>query len=664
MKTRKALAVFLLAAMAPLCLAGCGRKEKFEWARLEYTVFLAPPPVDAERLPAAMLDGDDKTFYESKPDEASPGKPVVIILDLGQPMANICRLRYLPRQDGQLAGRVREFRVYAAKPRYNYAGQQFTGEPLELEAMFDLISSGSWDPDSDEARTATFRQTEARYIALQVTPWGVGGGGFSAAELEVWQSPDHVKGVMTAHMDEARAIEDFGREQNLPAIADAAQAWIDLVGYSTDEVAKLSFEEQARLLEELKVRRGMYENAGKLEGLTNGGLWIDTQGRPIQAHGGSILKGGEDGKTYFWYGEDASAENLKNTAFRPATGIRCYASADLVNWEDQGLVLPVFNNPQLADGTPPNNGAPMLIPESAPAYGNSPMRAHITRAAAPLPLNGNSRSPHESVVNMEPALVAACNALYDGLTFGQKSRMYLSFNWAKVISRPQVIYNEANRQYVMWWQQDNMRRDGEASAFAGVAVSDSPTGPFRFVSAGHIPLTDEAGAALNHELRDLALFLDEDKTAWLVFIHQDTNAPYIVKLDESYAAPAVNEDGGSMEGEHWMKLDGEGLSRPVVFRSGRRHFILMQDERGGTVSFVSAKGMLGKWKAQGGIAKKDPWGDTFHSQGSFVLQNGKRLILLTDRAEPYDQKNSAYAWLPLELRFGRPVLKWADSFQQ
>ena len=63
--------------------------------------------------------------------------------------------------------------------------------------------------------------------------------------------------------------------------------------------------------------------------------WLDTEGKPIQAHGGSIIT--VDG-VYYWYGENKEHTDGKNGVWH--WGVRCYASRDLYNWEDRGLIIP------------------------------------------------------------------------------------------------------------------------------------------------------------------------------------------------------------------------------------------------------------------------------------------------------------------------------------
>ena len=63
--------------------------------------------------------------------------------------------------------------------------------------------------------------------------------------------------------------------------------------------------------------------------------WLDTEGKRIQAHGGSVFF--ENG-VYYWYGENKEKTDGQNGIWH--WGVRCYASRDLYNWEDLGLIIP------------------------------------------------------------------------------------------------------------------------------------------------------------------------------------------------------------------------------------------------------------------------------------------------------------------------------------
>ena len=63
--------------------------------------------------------------------------------------------------------------------------------------------------------------------------------------------------------------------------------------------------------------------------------WLDTEGKRIHAHGGSVMY--LDG-VYYWYGENKEKTTGKDDVWH--WGVRCYSSRDLYNWEDRGLIIP------------------------------------------------------------------------------------------------------------------------------------------------------------------------------------------------------------------------------------------------------------------------------------------------------------------------------------
>ncbi len=64
--------------------------------------------------------------------------------------------------------------------------------------------------------------------------------------------------------------------------------------------------------------------------------WLDSAGKPINAHGGCVLF--HQG-LYYWYGTH-KIEGLSEATDADG-GVHAYASRDLVNWHDQGMVLPL-----------------------------------------------------------------------------------------------------------------------------------------------------------------------------------------------------------------------------------------------------------------------------------------------------------------------------------
>ncbi len=87
--------------------------------------------------------------------------------------------------------------------------------------------------------------------------------------------------------------------------------------------------------------RGLARDAGQvapgahLDRFRPGQIWLDTAGKPIQAHGGSLI---QVGSTFYWYGENKEFTTGKTKVW--TWGVRCYSSTDLYNWDDLGLIIP------------------------------------------------------------------------------------------------------------------------------------------------------------------------------------------------------------------------------------------------------------------------------------------------------------------------------------
>jgi hypothetical protein len=59
-----------------------------------------------------------------------------------------------------------------------------------------------------------------------------------------------------------------------------------------------------------------------------GETWLDTAGKPIQAHSAGLLV---RSNVYYWYGEDRTLRNR--------TTVSCYSSTNLYDWKHEGVVF-------------------------------------------------------------------------------------------------------------------------------------------------------------------------------------------------------------------------------------------------------------------------------------------------------------------------------------
>ena len=77
------------------------------------------------------------------------------------------------------------------------------------------------------------------------------------------------------------------------------------------------------------------KQAARYNSIRPGRVWLDTEGKRIQAHGGSLMF--LDG-AYYWYGENKEFTDPAKNIWH--WGVRCYRSEDLYNWDDLGLIIP------------------------------------------------------------------------------------------------------------------------------------------------------------------------------------------------------------------------------------------------------------------------------------------------------------------------------------
>lgn len=92
----------------------------------------------------------------------------------------------------------------------------------------------------------------------------------------------------------------------------------------------------------------------------------------------------------------------------------------------------------------------------------------------------------------------------------------------RVCERPKVIYNKKTKRFVMWMHIDTA---DYTAARAGVAVSDSPTGPFTYLYSI---------ATNQSDCRDLTIFQDTDDTAYLIHSSDWNKTLRISQLTDDY----------------------------------------------------------------------------------------------------------------------------------
>jgi hypothetical protein len=212
----------------------------------------------------------------------------------------------------------------------------------------------------------------------------------------------------------------------------------------------------------------------------------------------------------------------------------------------------------------------------------------------------------------------------------------------RVIERPKVIYNESTRQFVMWMHID---KEDYSYARAGVAVSDRPQGPYRYIGS----LRPDGQMS-----RDMTLFRDEDGRAYLIYTSENNNTMHIGELSKDYLFPT---------GRFKRILVGQRREAPAVFRSGGRYYLITSLCSGwdpNAATYAEADSLLGDWQQEGNPCSGGDSATTFGAQSSYVLPlgiGGHSFLFMADRWNKTDLEHSGYLWLPLQIEQGRPVIR-------
>jgi hypothetical protein len=271
-----------------------------------------------------------------------------------------------------------------------------------------------------------------------------------------------------------------------------------------------------------------------------------------------------------------------------------------------------------------------------------------------------------------------------------------------IIERPKVIYNRRTKKFVMWFHLEFkalLRKTGRS----GVAVSDTPTGPFVYQrsvrpNAGVWPLNvteeQQAGLAESEKLigtsfigsphpdraklnflardfkggqmaKDMTLFVDDDGTAYHIFSSEENATLHISQLSDDYLSCAGK----------WVRIfDYLWHEAPAICRHEGRYWMMSSNCTGwnpNAARSAVADSIWGPWKELGnpcsGPTPRQRLGPdlTFGGQSTFILPVHDRpgaFIAMFDVWRPEDHINGSYVWLPMKFQGDRFSIEWHDAW--
>jgi hypothetical protein len=183
--------------------------------------------------------------------------------------------------------------------------------------------------------------------------------------------------------------------------------------------------------------------------------------------------------------------------------------------------------------------------------------------------------------------------------------------------RPYVVFNPTTKKYVLWYNWYKALWDGNA----GVALSDSPTGPFVIVNhRAHL-----SGSSPG----DGSLFVDNDGTGY--YIYTDIDNDYAVRV-ERLTADFTDSTG------HGGGYIGFGYEAPVLFRRNDLYYIMVASlcaacPQGSEVAVETSPSPLGPYtfigeiNHQSGTNKVQASGEAAIEADGFAETNGNEAPL-------------------------------------
>ena len=216
-----------------------------------------------------------------------------------------------------------------------------------------------------------------------------------------------------------------------------------------------------------------------------------------------------------------------------------------------------------------------------------------------------------------------------------------------VLERPKVIYNDSTKKYVMWMHIDY---SDYSLANAGVAISDSPTGPFQYLG------NTRPNNAMS---RDMTLFKDDNGKAYL-FSSSENNATMYVSL--------LSDDYLHQSGTYKRNLIGQSREAPAVFKYNNKYFMISSGTTGwdpNEAKYATADSPLGPWTLMGNPCVGSNADITFGGQSTYVIpMRGKqgKFIFMADKWNSSNLISSTYIWLPLTVDNNVPTIQWYSSW--
>ncbi|NJK95433.1 MAG: family 43 glycosylhydrolase [Bacteroidetes bacterium] len=341
--------------------------------------------------------------------------------------------------------------------------------------------------------------------------------------------------------------------------------------------------------------------------------WKDSNGNPINAHAGGILL--HEGK-YYWHGQ-IMVEGASPYGSNAQVGVSCYSSADLYNWENEGVALNVVTDDSMH------------------------FLAKGCKIERPKVIYNRKTNQFVMWFHHDIKGQGHRNAL-TGVAISDK--VSGPFRLIKIF-RPNANFWPVN-------VLEDQKRFPKPEAL-------------KEYSGGSLPAHPDSLNILGRDFhrgqmsRDMTLFVDEDGKAYHIYASEENSTMHISELTDDYL---------SFSGKYGRVFVNRFMEAPTMFKKDGRYYMI----NSGCTSWAPnagrsavAESIWGPWKELGNPFIGENADISFNSQGTFVLPvAGKKgaYIYIGDRWTPSNAVNATYIWLPIQFEGEKPIVKWMDTW--
>lgn len=269
-----------------------------------------------------------------------------------------------------------------------------------------------------------------------------------------------------------------------------------------------------------------------------------------------------------------------------------------------------------------------------------------------------------------------------------------------ILERPKVLYCAGTGEFVMWFHLEP-KGQGYAGARSGVAVSQRPAGPYRYLgsfrpNAGHWPRNataddrrpvspaqaqarfsggnspdnpvginilgrDFAGGQM---ARDMNLFLDDDGRAYHVHAAEENQTTQLSLLTADFRQTS---------GQYVRLFPRRYMEAPCLCRRGQRYYFLASGCTGwapNAARAAVADSIWGPWtelpnpclgsNPDNGLGPESTFGG--QSTCIFKLHDRDLYLAMFDLWRPQDAIDGRYAWLPIRFTDQGFEIAWQETW--